>query len=255
MNQFGRAFEKVTLLIGEHGADVHRGSHDRVCQLVRKNAVVEEGRIAAARRVDRSEVFHVDPQDDVRRRTAATDRELHVCEHTCATVAEGRERDTEHVALGLDAVVLLDDTFGLAEPARLQAVEHSKLLRIADHALATLAEHALPVEAGRPPDAVDLIHELFDFLLQGGSIRSAVAGVGRLHCQLANALQVPGHLCERTIRYLEHGDAVVGIAHRLIQATDLRGESFGNGQAAASSAALLMRNPDDSRCNALPNVP
>ena len=54
-------------------------------------------------------------------------------------------------------------------------------------------EQVQAVELGLRRDAVDLGRELRHFLLQRGPVGGAVGRVGRLHRQLAHALQVAGH--------------------------------------------------------------
>ena len=87
------------------------------------------------------------------------------------------------------------------------------------------------VEFGGLRDAVELRHQLTHFGLQGLTVAGAVAGVGRLHSQFTHTLQdVTGRL-QGAFGRLSQRNAVVGIAHSLVQAADLAGESLRNGQA------------------------
>ena len=76
----------------------------------------------------------------------------------------------------------------------------------------------------------DFRHQLARLRLERGAVRGAVGGVGRLHRQLADALQVVADLAQRAFRGLRERDAVVGVAGGLVQAADLGGEALGDRQ-------------------------
>ena len=61
--------------------------------------------------------------------------------------------------------------------------------------------------------------------------RRAVRGVGGLHRQLADTLQVVGDFAERAFSRLRQRDAVVGVARGLVEAADLRREALGDREA------------------------
>jgi hypothetical protein len=207
------ALHEEHLIVREERAHVHRRVHHRVGHFVGEDAIVEEWRIAAVRRVRRREVRHVDFERDVRADAARTDRRGDPRERAARTVGEGVELDVDRIAVRLNAVILLDEVFGIGEPARLQAIEHGELVGIADYARAILAKNLLAVEARGAADAVDLRRELRDFLLERRAVRVAVGGIRGLHRELANALQGLGDRAQRTVRRLQHRNTIVGVAH------------------------------------------
>ena len=91
-------------------------------------------------------------------------------------------------------------------------------------------EDRLAVEGGVLRDAVDLGEQLVHLLLDGHPVRRGVGVGGRLHRELAHALHDLGGLVERAFCRLEEGDAVVGVAYRLVEPADLRGEAGRDGQ-------------------------
>ena len=93
------------------------------------------------------------------------------------------------------------------------------------------AQHMLAVEGGGAQHALDFLGQFAELLVQRILVAARVGGVGRLHRQLAHALQGVGHLAQRALRGLRHRDAVIGIAGRRVHAAHLRVHAFGDGQA------------------------
>jgi hypothetical protein len=73
--------------------------------------------------------------------------------------------------------------------------------------------------------------QLGHFSLQGLAVAGRVGGVGRLHTQFADALQVVADFAQRTFGDLGQRDAVVGVADGHVQTADLGGEALADGQA------------------------
>jgi hypothetical protein len=110
------------------------------------------------------------------------------------------------------------------------------------------------VEVGLLGDAVDLLHTLVDFRLDGVDIGGGVGAVLRLHRQVANALQVVVDFAQRAFRGLGQGYPVVGVTGGDGQAVDVGGKTVGDRLAAASSFALLIRRPEERRSIAVPRA-
>ncbi len=198
---------------------------------MRDDAVCIQRCSAAIRQVGRGEVGHVDLQRDVRALAVGGKLRRDPGERVASAVSESGEIEADRIAVGLNAVVLLDHLLGRREPAGLQTVDDGQLAAVAHHALGALAEQELTVEARGSADAVDFLRELTDFLLQGSPIGIAVGRIRGLHGQFANTAQVFSDGAERTVGGLQHGHAVIGIAHALVEAAHLCGHAFGNGQA------------------------
>jgi hypothetical protein len=73
--------------------------------------------------------------------------------------------------------------------------------------------------------------QLGHFGLQGLAVAGRVGGVGGLHGQFADALQVVADFAQRTFGDLGQRDAVVGVADGHVQTADLGGEALADGQA------------------------
>lgn len=95
---------------------------------------------------------------------------------------------------------------------------------------AAAVEQLVAVELGGAGDSVDFRCQLVDFVLDGGAVTAAVGAVGRLHRQVAHALQDVADLAHRPFGRLRQRDGVVGVAAGLIQAADLRSHAGCNRQ-------------------------
>src|SRR6185295_8831560 len=93
------------------------------------------------------------------------------------------------------------------------------------------AEDLHAIEVGAAADAIDFGDELVDLRLQAGAFARAVRRIGGLQGELAAALQEIRDLGQSALGGLQQGDGVVRIARRLVEAADLRGHAFGNGEA------------------------
>ncbi len=87
------------------------------------------------------------------------------------------------------------------------------------------------VERGRLRDTIVFRLQLLHFGVEGLAVTGAVRGVQGLHGQLADALQVGGHLGKGTFTRLSERDTVVRIAGGLVETVDLRGEPVGDSEA------------------------
>src|SRR5690606_28044584 len=77
------------------------------------------------------------------------------------------------------------------------------------------------VEVGLVGNAVDFRTQLLDLCVQSRTVRSGVGCVGGLHRQFADTLQVVADFGHCAFSGLCQRDAVVGVAHSLVQAADL----------------------------------
>ncbi|MDT4834823.1 hypothetical protein FQZ97_684730 [compost metagenome] len=89
-------------------------------------------------------------------------------------------------------------------------------------------QHLHAVELGLFRHAVDFVQALGDFSLDRIQVAGRVRAVGSLHRQFADALQVVVHFGQGAFGRLSDRDAVVGVAGRLGQALDVRGEAVRN---------------------------
>ena len=86
-------------------------------------------------------------------------------------------------------------------------------------------------DAGVLDDVVDLRLQRLDLGVHVGAVVVGIAAAGALHRQLADTLQHVGDFAEGAFRRLGEGDAVIGVADRLVHAPDLRGHVAGDGEA------------------------
>jgi phage gp45-like len=92
-------------------------------------------------------------------------------------------------------------------------------------------QHVLAVEGGAADDALDFLLQLLEFGVQVGLVAGGVGAVGCLHGQFAHPLEVVGHGLHRAFSGLRHGDTVVGVADRHVEALGLGVHAVGNCQA------------------------
>ena len=70
-----------------------------------------------------------------------------------------------------------------------------------------------------------------NFSLQCRAVAGRIGGIGRLNRQFANPLQVVRYGGHGAVGGLRQGDGVVGVARGLVEASDLRCEAVGDGEA------------------------
>ena len=88
------------------------------------------------------------------------------------------------------------------------------------------------VEVGGVGDAVDLVLELLDLLLELGAVSAVLKGaVGGLLGQLVHAVEHVVDLGQGALGGLHQGDAVLGVVLGLVQAGDLGAHLLGDGEA------------------------
>ena len=89
--------------------------------------------------------------------------------------------------------------------------------------------HAVPLRS--IGDTGNFLAELLILAVKRGTVVIGVGIVRRLHCEFTHTLQHVSDFAGRTFNRLQHGDTVVGIAHGLVQAVDLRGHFLADGEA------------------------
>jgi len=108
-------------------------------------------------------------------------------------------------------------------------------------------EQAQAVEGGPERNVLDFVVELLDFDVDVIAFRGAVGVRSGLHSQVAHTDHHVLNLIQRTFSGLDHGRAIVGIAHGLVETAICACIFSLMARPAASSAARLMRKPDDRR--------
>ena len=94
-----------------------------------------------------------------------------------------------------------------------------------------VAEQVHTVELRGGLDPVDLARQRVELGLQGGLRVGVLRAVVVLHRELVHALEHGVDLGQRTFSGLGDRDAVLGVAHGGLQATDLEAQALGDGQA------------------------
>ncbi len=126
-------------------------------------------------------------------------------------------RTTQGIGLGVDGLVDGDGLAGIGADLEQLAGERA-------------VQQLGAVEVRLLGDAVDFRNQLGHFGLQGLAVAGRVGGVGGLHRQLADALQVVADFGQRTFGDLGQRDTVVGIADGDVGTADLRAEALGDRQ-------------------------
>ena len=112
---------------------------------------------------------------------------------------------------------------------RVRANLEGELAVLGDAAGAIKNVRAVPL--GVLADAVDFLLQLLELAIEEAAVHGVVGVVRSLDRQLAHALQHVGDLLGRAFRRLDQRNTVVGVAHGLIEAPDLRGEARADGEA------------------------
>ena len=86
------------------------------------------------------------------------------------------------------------------------------------------------VELRRAPDAIDFLHELLELVIECRAVLARNRTIAGLHGEFAQADQNVADFIEGTFAGLHERDAVLGIALRLIERTNLRAQPFGDRQ-------------------------
>src|SRR5690606_20020594 len=196
----------LAILHGDFHA-VPRGSLNRSCEIVEAR-VPARGNVLAADHEIAS--VDVDAIEQAARRAGRLHRDL-------------ADRRNPHARVELDADRLADVRADLER-------------RTAERAVQNLT--AVEVRLAR--DAIDLGQALLHFLIERRAVAVAVRGVSRLHSELTDPLQVVRHLLQSAFRRLRERNAVVRIAHGLVETANLRGHTLGDRQ----SRRVVLRAVD-----------
>ena len=81
--------------------------------------------------------------------------------------------------------------------------------------------HTIPLRIGR--NSRNFSVELLVLCIERVTVSTGIGVVARLHCKLAHAVEKPIDFTKSAFGGLEHGDTIVGIAHGLVQTTNLHG--------------------------------
>ncbi|KAG0775743.1 hypothetical protein G6F22_013075 [Rhizopus arrhizus] len=135
-----------------------------------------------------------------------------------AGVAVGEGGGAQRIGLGVDHAVDGDGLAGVGTDLEQLAGEGA-------------VQQLGAVEVRLLGNAIDFRDQLGHFGLQRLAVAGRVGGVGGLHRQLADALQVVADFGQRTFGDLGQRDAVVGIADGDVGAADLGAEALGDRQA------------------------
>ncbi|MNS08100.1 hypothetical protein D3C72_395580 [compost metagenome] len=218
-------------------------------QLVRDDAVIEEGTGAEPSATD--EVGHVHMQLESRSRPAA--RRADEGRHPAGAVYFV-EHDREPVGRrnAADAVPGGDGVPGVFQDLLLQGVQDGLALGVGEGGA---RQHLDAVEGRGLGRAVDLGEELGDFVLHRLAIADRVGAVGRLHGQLAGALEHRVHGREARFGDLRERDGVLDVAGGLLAAAHLGAQRLRDAEARGVVRGAVDAQPRAQALQARRQVP
>ena len=95
--------------------------------------------------------------------------------------------------------------------------------------------------------SINFLDQLRYFRLKEPAICAPIGVVGCLDCEFPHSLQHISDIIGGVFNYSQHRKPVIGILSGHIETPDLGGHSLSNSKTAASSAALLIFFPEESR--------